>query len=166
MKKERGNGANVIVLSPTDEMLVVRQNYGEKKWMLPGGNIERGESPRHAAQEETEEEAGTLIDEKELKLIACFVQRPNGIVFLYETRIFSGEILQEPTNEIIEVRFMSFEEIMERRETFGLGYMRMIVRYMRCKQGIDSIPYEGRLSDPVEYPKNLLAKYNDLVLSI
>ena len=166
MQKERGNGANVIILSPTDEILTLRQNYGEKKLMIPGGKIERGESPRHAAQEETEEESGLIIDEKNLRLIALLVQRPNGIVFLYETTIFSGEILQEETNEILEVGFMSFEQIIERREEFGLGYIRMILRYMRCRQGIDPIPYEGRLSDPVDYTKDLVAKYHDLVWSI
>ena len=161
-----GNGANVIVLSPTNEILVVRQNYGEKKLMLPGGRIERGESPSHAAQEETEEESGIIIDANEFQLIAYFVQRPKGVVFLFETRNFSGEIINLPNEEILEARFMSFAEIIEQREQFGLAYIRMIIRYMRCSQGVDPIPYEGRLSDEVEFLKNMDAKYGNVVLKI
>ena len=166
MQKERGNGANVIVLNSKGEILVVRQNYGEKKWMLPGGEIERGESATHAAQEETEEETGIIIDAKELRLIAYFVQRPKGFVFLYETNKFSGEMVVEPEGEILEVRFMSLAEIIEKKDTFGLGYIRMIVRYMRCSQGIDQIPYEGRLSEPVECLKYTLFNYTDIILLI
>lgn len=166
MKKERGNGANVIVLNSSDEILVVRQNYGEGRWMLPGGEIERGESPRHATQEETEEETGLLIDESNLRLIAFFVQRPNGIVFLYETKIFSGEIVKDPTPEINEVQFMDFQEMLDRRNEFSLGYARMIARYRRCIQGLDKIPYEGRLSDTVEYPKGLDVEFEGIILQI
>ena len=165
MQKERGNGANVVVLNSESEILVVQQNYGEGKWMLPGGEIERGESASHAGQEETEEESGVLIDATKLRLIAFFVQRPKGFVFLFEAKTFSGEI-SGPTSEIAEVKFMSFPEILESREKFGLAYIRMIIRYMRCIQDIDSVPFEGRLSDPVEYPRNLYGEYRNLVLVV
>lgn len=167
MVKERGNGANVVVLNNSGEILVVRQNYGEKKWMLPGGEIERGESPRHAAQEETEEESGVIIDENDLRLIAYFVQRPKGILFLFESLKFSGEINPEPNNEILEVRFMDFKEIIGRGDEFLLAYKRMILQYMRCAKCIDPVPFEGRLSNTVEYPKDLgIEKFSDLVLRV
>jgi ADP-ribose pyrophosphatase YjhB (NUDIX family) len=165
MQKERGNGANVIVLSPTGEILVVQQNYGEGKWMLPGGEIERGESASHAGQEETEEESGIWIDATKLRLIAFFVQRPKGFVFLFEAKEFSGEI-SGPTSEIAEIKFMSFREILDSKEKFGLAYIRMITHYMRCIKGIDLIPFEGRLCDPVDYPKDSNEDYRNLVLVV
>lgn len=154
MQRERGNGANVIVRDETERILVVRQNYGEKKWMLPGGEIERGESASHAAQEETEEETGIQIDAENLRLIAYLVQRPRGFVFLFETNKFTGELITETTTEVLETRFMSLEEIYQNWDDFGLGYKRMILQYLRCEAGIDSTPFEGRLSSPVEYPKD------------
>lgn len=166
MKRERGNGANVIVVSPTEEILVVRQNYKDKKWMLPGGEIERNETPKDAAQSEVHEESGLIVEIEMLHLIAYFVQRPNGIVFLYETNIFSGEIITTPTDEISEVKFMSISEILSSLESFGLGYSRMILRYLRCKQGIDPFPYEGRLSVPVEYLIDPTTEYLKLIKSI
>lgn len=160
--KERGNGANVVVLDADSRILVERQNYKEQKWMLPGGQIERGESPSHAAQEETEEETGLEIYAENLKLVAFFVQRPNGIVFLYETDKWSGQLIIEPNEEILEARFMAVEEIMGRFDEFGLGYKRMILQYLRCKAGIDPTPFEGRLSNPVEFPR--AGAYTDVVL--
>jgi len=161
---ERGNGANLIVLDKQGRILVARQNYGEKKLMLPGGKIERGESPTHAAQEETEEETGIITFEENFRLIAYFVQRPNGIVFLYETDKSTGEARTEITNEILEVKFMSPEEIFKNIDSFGLGYARMILQYLRCKRGIDIIPFLGRLSTPVEFIN--LGQYRDIVTRI
>lgn len=162
MVKERGNGANVIVLDAEGRILVEQQNYGEHRWMLPGGAIERGESPSHAAQEETEEETGIRIDAENLKLVAYFVQRPNGVVFLFETNRFSGALITESNEEVLEARFMSVQEIFQNWDGFGLGYKRMILRYLRCKAGIDQLPFEGRLSDPVEFPRG--GEYTDIVL--
>ena len=166
MKTERGNGANVIVLNSNSEILVVQQNYGENKWMLPGGEVERGESPRHAAQEETEEETGIIIDEKQLRLISVLVQRPNGLVCLYETKEFHGCPISEPSAEILKVAFMSFQKIIDHGEAFGLGYRRMIIRYKRCIHGLDHIPSEGRLADRVEYPKSLDAEFDGIILQV
>ena len=129
--------------------------------MLPGGEIERGESPRHAAQEETEEETGILIDEAGLRLVAIFTQKPRGLVMLYDTDRFNGEVISHPTVEILEARFMSLKDIRRRNDEFGLGYGRMIMRWLRCINGIDPIPFEGRLSDKVEYLKNPLIHIAD-----
>lgn len=166
MQKERGNGANVVIRNSVEEILVVRQNYGEKKYMLPGGEIERGESPRHAAQEETEEETDVIIDEKDMKFVGLFVQRPNGLVVLYETDKFTGTPRAEANKEILEARFMSYQEIIDRRNEFGLGYLRMIIRYKRCVRGLDCIPTEGRLADRVEYPKGLDVTFDGVVLQV
>ncbi len=165
MTKERGNGANAVVLNRAGMILVAQQNYGENKWMLPGGEIERGELATHAAQEETEEETGILIDAAELRLIAYFVQRPRGFVFLFEATRFTGNVTLESTDEILQVQFMSIQQIIDNRKDFGLGYMRMILQYVRCVNRIDPMPFEGRLSNPVEFPKDIKA-YESLVLRV
>lgn len=162
-----GNGANLVVTDPHGRILVVRERTRKQLLMLPGGEIERGESPRHAAQEETLEETGLLTDEADFRLIGFFVQRPKGVVFLYETRRYSGDIITEPTDDTQEAFFMGIEEIMSRPDDFRTGYLRMILRYMRCINGIDQIPYEGRLSDPVEYPRRMDGhSFSELVLRV
>lgn len=164
------NGANLIVVNECEEILVVREKTRKQKWMLPGGEVERGESFRHAAQSETEEETGIVTDENDFLLVAVFVQRPKGAVFLYETRKFNGEISISPeSTEAAEARFMNFEEILKLAEVdeFRTGYLRMILRWKRCRLGIDKIPYEGRLSDKVEFPRHLGGdSYADIVLTV
>ena len=159
------NGSNLIVLDERERILVVREVSREHKLMLPGGTIDRGESPRHAAQSETEEESAIITDEADFKLIGLFVQRPKGVVFLYETRRFSGE--PKPKGDTSEAKFMTFDEIMANPHDFRIGYLRMILRWKRCKLGIDRIPYEGRLSDVVEFPRRLNEDdFVNLVLSV
>lgn len=167
--KDLKNGANLIVLDGEERILVVREKTRKQLWMLPGGEIERGESFRHAAQSETEEETGIVTDESDFTLVAIFVQRPKGAVFLYETRRFKGEIDVPPdSDESSEARFMSFEEIVAMGEDgFRTAYLRMILRWKRCQLGIDKTPYEGRLSDRVEFPRNLDGhSYAELVLIV
>jgi len=149
------NGANLIVLNERGEFLVVKEKTRKRMWMLPGGEVERGESSRHAAVSETEEETKIVVDECDLRLIGIFVQRPKGFVFLYETKAYKGEVaVPVDSLEVSEARFMSLEEIRQINEAglFRTGYMRMILRYLRCVYNIDQTPYEGRLSDEVEFP--------------
>lgn len=163
------NGANLIVLDGEERILVIKEKTRKQLWMLPGGEIERGESFRHAAQSETEEETSIVTDESDFTLVAVFVQRPKGAVFLYETRRFKGEISVSPDSaEASEARFMSFEEIIEMGETgFRTAYLRMILRWKRCRLGIDKMPYESRLSDTVEFPRHLEGhSYADIVLTV
>jgi ADP-ribose pyrophosphatase YjhB (NUDIX family) len=150
--KDLKNGANLIVLDEEERILVVREKTREQKWMLPGGRVDRGEAPRHAAQSETEEETGIITDEADFRLFAILVQRPKGVVFVYETTRYTGDIVVEEDNpESAEACFMSFSEIVSRRREFLLGYFRMILLHQRYKLGEfrNCIPYEGRLSDEV-----------------
>jgi len=75
---KRMHGANVILLREDGEILCVKGAYktstGRFEWMLPGGAVERGESPKHAARSETAEETGLLIREADLRLMALFDQ--------------------------------------------------------------------------------------------
>jgi len=167
-ENDLNNGANLIVENDKAEILVVKEKSRKQKWLLPGGMIERGESPRHAAQSETEEETGVVTDEADYLLIGLFVQRPKGVVFLYETHRTKSEISVPPDSlEAAEARYMSLDEIINMgEEEFRTAYLRMILRWKRCRLGIDRIPYEGRLSDRVEFPRNLEGKYSDLFLTI
>lgn len=151
------NGSNLIVENPQGEILVGRSTYGEKLFMLPGGGIERGELSKHAAILETEEETKVIVEEKNLTLIGHFVQRikyvesASGILFVWWTTIYSDAEIVSQTIEFTDIQFMSFDEIMKRKDEFGLGYLRAIIWWKRRKDGIDTSPVEKRLSDKVDY---------------
>lgn len=156
------NGTNVIIVNNKGEIYVQRANYGEKKLMLPGGGIERFENARIASVRETREESGFLVDDNLFELCAVFHQRPYGVVFLYITEKYEGEMLNNPDEEISERAFMSPEEILERKDDFFLAYIRMIVhyfdwKYIQKKQGV----IEGALSSKVLVPSSLIKHTHD-----
>lgn len=163
------NGANLIVVNSSNSILVVREKTRKQMWMLPGGEVERGEIPSHAAQSETEEETGLITDSVDFRLVAILVQRPKGVVFLYETHKFRGEVVVPAhSQEVQEARFMTLAEMVEeeRAERFRTGYLRMVLRYMRCIHGIDPVPYEGSLRDEVDFPADLdFTAYGKSILS-
>lgn len=152
------NGVNVIVENEHGGILTGRSTYGEKKLMLPGGAIERGELSKHAATSETEEETGIVIQEEDLRLVGTFVQRLRGIqsasgfLFLYYcSKFVKEEHVTISGPELEDIRFRSVEEILEKRDDFGLGYIRMIIAFLRVKDKLDKSPMERRLSDKIDY---------------
>lgn len=46
-----------------DKLLLVRKNYGKGHWSLPGGGVEKGETPELAAKRETLEETDITVNE-------------------------------------------------------------------------------------------------------
>jgi 8-oxo-dGTP pyrophosphatase MutT (NUDIX family) len=149
------NGANLIILNSRNEIYTQVANYGEKKRMLPGGGVELSETPKLAAVREAHEESGLLIHPSALQLCAVFSQRPYGLVTLYALQ-HEGEILDDTTDEILSREFMSFEQVMERRDEFFLGYLRMIVHYLRWVHvGKKRQIIEAVLAEQVEVPRHL-----------
>lgn len=56
-------GCNVVVTDRSGAVLLVRHSYNAPTtWMLPGGAINRGESPEAAAVREVREETGCRLD--------------------------------------------------------------------------------------------------------
>ena len=51
-------GAAVLFLTHENDVLIVKPTYRDE-WLLPGGVVEAGESPRHAAEREVAEELGS-----------------------------------------------------------------------------------------------------------
>lgn len=154
-------------------IVVIKHNYGnpEHRLALPSGSVEPGENAEQAVIREAQEETGLVI--RMPRHIGQFVQRyrianggGEGLFHLYDANgYYCGEPHIEPNEEIEWARYMSFEEIVERREEFGLGYLHLILQYMRCMDGLDPIPFYGRLSTPVKYePWGLESK--NLVLKI
>ena len=54
-------GAAAIIFDTSGHMLLVKENYDRRRWSLPGGLIEPGESPEEAALRETMEETGVTV---------------------------------------------------------------------------------------------------------
>jgi 8-oxo-dGTP pyrophosphatase MutT (NUDIX family) len=163
---KRLNGANVIYENELGDILFGKSAFpsrtdGKYRYMLPGGGIDRGETPRHAAATELMEETGIHLyeNENDIELVGIMMQivlgvaETNGVVFLYRANKHDGEPM--PSTELSEFKYFTHQEIIDlaacpQKDVIGLGYLRMVCHYINWRQSGQQKPFEARLSDPVK----------------
>jgi 8-oxo-dGTP diphosphatase len=89
-------------------MLVVRTTYSGRGWMLPGGRVERGETPQRAAVRETQEETGMRVAIERLVLVDARHARDTS--FIFAARVVGGS-LEPQLGEIAEAGWLDRAEI-------------------------------------------------------
>ena len=97
------------------KFLFIRNSYGSKKWTIPGGGVNRGESFENTAIRETQEEVG--ITSQNLIHIGTYVHKKeykHDSLTIFYTKTQSPEFIIDPV-EIEEARWMSFDEVPEPR---------------------------------------------------
>lgn len=97
-----------VIVQRGNEILLIRHSYGSPAWSLPGGKIDRGETPRHGAVREVREEVGLRIDPERFRehaVIPTTSRYGDGSLYLYHVvlepaeaaahtvRIDNGEII-------------------------------------------------------------------------
>ena len=96
-------GAAAIVFDSSGRVLLVKENYDRRRWSLPGGAIEEGETPEQAAVRETLEETGTTVRVEHL--IGSYTFDDGFIAYVFGCLILEGEPTVPPTGEIAEIRW-------------------------------------------------------------
>ena len=104
----RTEGAHVHVTDAEGRVLVVRTTYLGPGWMLPGGRIERGETPHDGAARETREETGLAVAIDRLLLIDA--RRGRDVSFVFAGHVIGGE-LEPQLGEIAEAGWVDRAEI-------------------------------------------------------
>lgn len=104
----RTEGAHILVEDEAGRVLVVRMTYMGSGWMLPGGRVERGETPEAAAVRETREETGLEVRVDRLLLVEAF--RAKDVSFVFGGRLVGGT-LEPQLGEISEVGWLTREEL-------------------------------------------------------
>jgi 8-oxo-dGTP diphosphatase len=87
-------------------LLVLRNDYD--LWNLPGGGLEKGESPWEGVVREVKEETGYDV---EIKRLAGIYSKPDKdeVVFSFECKIIGGEMTLN--EEAKDIKYFSFHEI-------------------------------------------------------
>lgn len=70
--KEGHIRVRTLILNEEKEVLLVRSWYGNQKWSLPGGGIQRVEKPVEAAIRETFEETGIRVAVDDMQELGSF----------------------------------------------------------------------------------------------
>ena len=108
-----------------NKLILVQQNYGEGNWHLPGGTVDHDEDIYSAVKREFLEETG--LDYIEPQLRAIIYSRTNfAVVFLFEGKIGSGEMLMEQTREIKNRGWFSIDKLPEPMSRYAMHRMNVV----------------------------------------
>jgi 8-oxo-dGTP diphosphatase len=112
--------SGVMFFNDAEEILIVKPNY-RNGWQLPGGVLEKNESPIEGGIREVKEEIGLTI--KSLKLLSVMYatkfseegERYDGIHFDFDGGVITQEQISEiklQTKELDEYRFVTYQEAL------------------------------------------------------
>ena len=138
------DGVFVIVRS-LNSILLVRHNYGEGLWSLPGGGVKQGEVVIDAARRELREE--TSIEEvATLKQIGIFTLiKRYGLVVLFEAIGWDGYPTAD-SKEIAECGFFTLQDLGTNKAQIYPAQLKMISIFL--KYGHREEPVYGKLTNP------------------
>lgn len=107
-------GGGVVFLNRKNQILLVKASYKDN-WLLPGGIVDKNESPKEAAAREAQEEIGIKV--RKLKLVSVFWGIDKEYDDDYLTFDFYGGVIKKEEDvkidgdEIIDFRFVSINKL-------------------------------------------------------
>ena len=87
--------AAAVIHDPAGRVLLIRQNYGQRRWGLPGGRIHAGETPVHAVIREIRTETG--LETEVIDLVGLYHlcggtgSPPEQLTYAFRCGVVGGE---------------------------------------------------------------------------
>lgn len=134
-----------VVIESFGSILLVKHNYGEKKWSLPGGGVRQGEIVIHAARRELAEETG-IKKVATLKQVGQFTLiKRYGLVDLFYAMGWFGNAKAD-TKEIAECKFFTIEKMLEVEKDIYPAQLKLVNIFLKYHD--HPRPVYGKLTDP------------------
>jgi len=104
-------GAGVLLYNEAKEILIVKPSY-KNYWSIPGGVVEKNESPREAALRETKEEIGIKLGSVQFLGVDYYKDEyaVEGLHFLFFGGVLSKKkiaTIKLPQEELTDFQFVS-----------------------------------------------------------
>ena len=112
--RPKTNGVKMIAINK-DRILLLRIDYGSKKWTIPGGMVDRGEDGKEAARREIKEESGLEVGEIEFVGSLYSEQEFKRDTVKYFVAKTDNDDLTIDDEEIIDARWFAFDELPDDR---------------------------------------------------
>ncbi len=105
-----------VIIRHKDEILLIKNTYGYRKWNLPGGGIKKNENKATAAKREAKEEVGIKL--KDVKPAGSFLNNKEYIkdtVFIYLSSVENKNIKTDK-KEIQEAAWFPLKKLPPKDE--------------------------------------------------
>ena len=94
-----------MILNEQGQILLVRHNYGQRRWSFPGGAVEAGEAVLQAALREVQEELGIQVQVQLLVGIyrTIGMNKPDRDIYVFLAEVSQDLPLLPDPREIAEI---------------------------------------------------------------
>lgn len=125
-------GAGVLVFNKDKELLILKPSY-QTHWSIPGGVVEKNESPRNACIRETEEEVGLNLKISQVKLlcvdfISSSEEKSENLQFIFYGGILKKEQIKKLKILPEEIEEFKFLQVSEALSLFGVKLRKRIIK--------------------------------------
>lgn len=128
-----------LIIKEDDEGCILVGYSPKGKLILPKGIVVKANS------ENIDSPENTIFSIQQLS------NTNKSIVSLFISEEGRQEQIDMSLEGIERTVYLDIDEIIKQREKFEITHLRMIIRYIRLREGSEFYPQEGRLSNTVEY---------------
>ncbi len=99
-----------LIFDTAGRVLLIKENYGRRRYGPPGGRVEAGESPWAAVVREVREETGLQVRVRRVLGLYYFAAEP-WLAFAFRCDIEQGNPLLPDTGEIAEIGWFDPDQL-------------------------------------------------------
>lgn len=106
--------SRVVIISPDNQVLLVKGWLGSGKWILPGGGLGRQEESKAGAIREIHEETGLELKPEQLDLREVGTAKEHGLKFGYQlfvVRLDNTPALKHHSLEITDITWAPINDV-------------------------------------------------------